>query len=233
MKKSELIIDFHAHILPGADHGSYSAKTSASQLALLGKAGVMAVVASPHFYPQKDSVESFLERRKKAAEGLFAVKREEHPRVFLGAEVLVCPGIDHMPDLQRLCVEGTDVILLEMPFSGWSDSHIEAVSKISRSGMTVVMAHIDRYPKADIIRLFSECEVLCQINGETQATLKGRKKAKWILENLPVVAVGSDIHGEDKNAAKNLVRLQCICEKAGVDVASITSELLSDAVSLI
>ena len=140
------IIDFHAHILPGADHGSKDTNTTKSQLELLKKAGVEAVVATPHFYPQNDNVESFLDRRKACTEELLTIVGER-PEIYLGAEVLVCAGIDHMPGLERLCIEGTDVILLEMPFSSWRDEHIEAVGKISRSGLTVVMAHIDRYPE--------------------------------------------------------------------------------------
>ncbi len=232
MKKSDFIIDFHAHILPGADHGSKSVKNSEEQLFLLKSAGVKSVVATPHFYPQKDSVDSFLERRSAAVGELSRIVSDVNPKVYLGAEVLVCPGIDHMQDFGRLCIEGTDVILLEMPFSSWNDSHIEAVSRISRMGMTVVMAHIDRYPTADIIRLCNECDVLYQINGETQATFKGRKKVKWIIENLPVIAVGSDIHGADKKAVKNLLSLVKRLEKAGLDVTSETQYLLENAISI-
>ena len=54
MEKNK-IIDFHAHILPGADHGSRDVKTTKAQLEMLAGAGVKAVVATPHFYPQKDS----------------------------------------------------------------------------------------------------------------------------------------------------------------------------------
>ena len=224
----EKIIDFHAHILPKADHGSASVKTSCEQLAVLYDAGVEGVVATPHFYPQNDSVSAFLERRERTARELLSadVKR---PRIYLGAEVLVCEGMDHMPDLERLCIEGTDVILLEMPFGFWRDEHIDAVSRIARSGLQVVMAHIDRYPEKDVARLLSECDVLCQINGETQKTFKGRKKADMLLKSYPVVAMGSDIHGSDKKAVKNLLKLSKRFEKIGIDAYGETRFLLEKA----
>jgi protein-tyrosine phosphatase len=225
------IIDFHAHILPGADHGSRNTETTRAQLELLKKAGVGAVVATPHFYPQNDSVEDFLERRSLCAKELSAID-VERPSVYLGAEVLVCAGIDHMPGLEKLCIEGTDVILLEMPFNSWREEHIEAVARISRSGLTVVMAHIDRYPEKDVARLLSECDVLCQLNGETQLTFKGRRKAKRLLQDFPCIAAGSDLHGDDKRAVKNLLRLEKEFEKAGIDTAEEMASLLENAKSI-
>ncbi len=230
MKKATELIDFHAHILPGADHGSRDIETSLSQLSILKKAGVEAVCATPHFYPQKDSVASFLERREGCAKALFSSVGEECiPKILLGAEVLVCPGIDHMEDLSKLCIEGTDVILLEMPFSTFNDSLVETVAKISRMGLTVVMAHIDRYPMSDIMKLCSECDVLYQLNGETVSTMKGRKKADKIVSLLPVVAIGSDIHGADKRAVKNFLGLAKRFEKAGIDHYGETCALLENA----
>lgn len=230
--KKQKIIDFHAHILPMADHGSDGLKTSLKQLDILNDAGVESVVATPHFYPQRDSVESFLKRRNKSVELLLSKKKEDRPLICLGAEVLVCPGIDHMPGLERLCIEGTDVILLEMPFNSWREEHMEAVARISRSGLTVVMAHIDRYPEKDVARLLSECDVLCQINGETQLTFKGRRKVKRLLQDFPCVAVGSDLHGDDKRALKNLLRLEKEFKKAGIDTAEEMSTLLENAKSI-
>ena len=40
--------DFHAHILPGADHGSDGMETSLTQLALAEAAGVDTIIATPH-----------------------------------------------------------------------------------------------------------------------------------------------------------------------------------------
>ncbi|MBE6587538.1 MAG: hypothetical protein E7647_03885 [Ruminococcaceae bacterium] len=223
------ITDFHAHILPGADHGSKNIETTKAQLSLMKDAGVDAVVATPHFYPQNDSVESFLERRKASAEALLSIEAESRPQVYLGAEVLVCPGIDHMPGIERLCIEGTGIMLLEMPFSSWSDGHIASVARLARKGFTVIMAHIDRYPEKDVARLVNECDVYYQINGETQSTLKGKMKAGKIMDKLPVAAVGSDIHGTDKTYVKNFLRLYEKCEKAGFDLSSYAKELLEGA----
>jgi protein-tyrosine phosphatase len=46
-----MIIDFHAHILPGLDHGCKDLTTAVTQLKMAKKAGIDVVVATSHFYP--------------------------------------------------------------------------------------------------------------------------------------------------------------------------------------
>ena len=65
-------LDYHAHILPGCDHGSDSVETSRRQLEMARKAGVATVCATPHFYPQRETVACFLDRRARTAELLRA-----------------------------------------------------------------------------------------------------------------------------------------------------------------
>ena len=60
------ICDFHAHILPNADHGSSSVQNSVFQLSMAGKCGVSRIVATPHFYPHKESVCDFVKRRNES-----------------------------------------------------------------------------------------------------------------------------------------------------------------------
>lgn len=201
------ITDFHAHILPGADHGSKSLETSESQLKILHSMGVTRVVATPHFYPNAVSVEGFLQRRDTAQEALSTLPAAGLPQVFVGAEVLVCPGIDRMPGLEKLCIKGTNVILLEMPFHKWDESLYEAVYNISRSNMKVVMAHIGRYHSSQSRRLIAECGVSVQLNGENIATFAGRRRVvSWLRAGI-VCAFGSDIHGPSKATAKELAAI--------------------------
>ena len=63
MKNKDIdIIDFHSHILPGADHGSSSVETSLAQLNSAKNAGVTRLIATPHFYPHRHTLEKFLAR---------------------------------------------------------------------------------------------------------------------------------------------------------------------------
>ena len=64
------MVDFHAHILPGADHGSRSLETSLTQIKLANECGVDKIIATPHFYPDKISLERFLDIREAAYQTL-------------------------------------------------------------------------------------------------------------------------------------------------------------------
>ena len=229
MGKISDLTDFHAHILPGADHGSSSLETSATQLRILYGAGVRRVVATPHFYPNAISVDGFLRKRDAAERSLASLSGERMPRIYVGAEVLVCAGIDRMPGLEKLCIKGTNVLLLEMPFAKWDDSLYEAVYNISRRGFRVVMAHIGRYPSGQSRRLISECGVPVQLNGENISTIRGRYNVMRWLEAGIVCAFGSDLHGPNKKQAKNLSSIYSFAGEYGEKINEKCSYLLKDA----
>ena len=93
-------IDFHSHILPGVDHGCASTEEFTAQLALMRSSGVDVAVATPHFYPEQTSIEDFLWLRDECAKALLAAMPKETPPIHLGAEVLVCPGMEEMEGLE-------------------------------------------------------------------------------------------------------------------------------------
>ncbi|MEI3569540.1 MAG: CpsB/CapC family capsule biosynthesis tyrosine phosphatase [Roseburia faecis] len=65
-----MLIDFHTHILPEIDDGSRNVEMSLNMLAAQREQQVDEIVATPHFYAQKDSVEEFLLRRQRSYEKL-------------------------------------------------------------------------------------------------------------------------------------------------------------------
>ena len=190
----DLRLDYHAHILPGCDHGSDGIETSLRQLEMAASAGVKTVCATPHFYPHRESVGSFLSRREKSAELLFENLSGNAPRVELGAEVLICDGMEQLKELPRLCREGTDELLLEMPFYEWRESIWDTLYQLlERKDMRVVIAHADRYPAENIEQLIRE-GVPLQLNAECLTKpLRRRRYLAWI-ENGYVSYLGSDIH---------------------------------------
>ena len=81
------MIDWHTHILPEMDDGSQDVAESISMINMLVSQGINTVIATPHFYANDETVDSFLERRKKALELLMAELPEGPPEIKLGAEV--------------------------------------------------------------------------------------------------------------------------------------------------
>ena len=223
-------VDFHTHILPRCDHGSRSIGMSLAQWELLTRAGFSAVVATPHFYAHEEaSVASFLERRDAAAEALLA---ETHggPRLYLGAEVLVFPGLETLPDLHRLCIGGGDILLLELPLGGWSKEHLETVAAIAEQGITPLIAHIDRYPIASLDMLYDYPALLFQVNVGSLTGL-GRKARYFrrMLRAGVVAALGSDLHGVPKDGYARYLRGFLRAGDALAAVNEHTAELLSTA----
>ena len=189
-------IDFHAHILPRCDHGSDSWRTSRQQLKLAREAGVEVICATSHFYGHHTSVEHFLEKRQRCYEDLMAHAPKGSPRVLLGAEVLAFEGIERLPGLAKLRLQGTKMLLLEMPFTRWSDGLLESVEALSEDErFRIVLAHVDRYDRRAVEQLFELNYVRGQLNVDNLKKRFGKRYLReWAREGL-IVAVGSDIHG--------------------------------------
>ena len=204
MSRSYEIIDFHAHILPGADHGSSSVDTTLEQLNLAQKAGVSKIIATPHFYPHIHTLDSFLEKRDAAYRSMLPIIPGEM-EIRLGAEVLICPGIENLPELDKLFVSGTNTLLLELSTSEFSEDSCASVCKLIDRGVNVVLAHADRYPVSYIERMIG-LGAKIQLNAVSLNTLFKRKPLySWLAREL-VVALGSDIHGRDSKAYPALVK---------------------------
>lgn len=226
------IIDFHSHILPGMDHGCDGLAQSLSQLALIKSGGSDTVVATSHFYPGSISLADFVQKREAAAELLKAHLPENAPQIAIGAEVYCTPGLENLKGLEALCVAGTRCLLLEMPSEGWRDAHFETVDALSCDGFTVVMAHIDRYPKKDVETLL-QLNVQTQINASALCSFLRRGALKKWFEADRVWALGSDLHGSEMGGYDHFPRaLRAIGEERMRRVMAHSEALLADAVYL-
>ncbi len=197
------IIDFHAHILPHADHGSESIEETIGQLDMIRKAGVDAVVALPHFYPNRHEVSSFLEKINASTQKILE-QAIESPRIYLGAEVLYYHSLEEMEGLDSLCIRGTKVLMLELPMEEWKQELLFTVEQLVHR-YTVVLVHIDRYLlyNYDMIEQLLELGAYAQINVEALFSRKLKKLLKPFLESDRIVALGSDLHNLDKQAYKD------------------------------
>lgn len=227
MKKDTVkIIDFHSHILPGADHGSDGIDTSLAQLALMAKAGVDIAVSTTHFYPQEDTVEAFLERRSKAVEELRRAKSDK-VKVALGAEVYSVAGLETLKGLEKLTVKGTNTLLLEMPIGFWSMNIIDTVLALDNR-FDLVLAHIDRYPTKDVNNLLN-MGIKAQVNASNIIRKQNRQRIASWLEEGAVWALGSDIHEADASAVKAFKKAQRLMKYDIEEIFCRTEELINGA----
>ncbi|MBR6744459.1 MAG: histidinol-phosphatase [Clostridia bacterium] len=194
------MIDWHSHILPNMDDGSRNVSESTTLLRMLADQGVDTVVATPHFYATAEAAEDFLQRRARCYESLTsAISSDfESPRILLGAEVKYYPGISAREDLRDFCIEGTRLLLLEMPFSEWTEYTVRELNVLACSkGVTIVLAHIERYlpfQRSDLWNRLRNNGILMQMNASYFSGLGTRRKALRLLEDGFVHMIGTDCH---------------------------------------
>ena len=196
-----MIIDFHSHILPACDHGSSGLSTSQKQIELSKNAGVDILCATSHFYPDRENVSEFLARRDRCFAELIECRGGEEanksPKILLGAEVLACAGLEKLPNIEALCLEGTNILLVEMPFARWHRELFETIEAMAyRKDVRTVLAHADRYEPCDVEAVL-DLEIPVQLNVESLSGLFVKKHLKDWIDRGVVVALGSDMHGTD------------------------------------
>lgn len=188
-----MMIDIHSHILPKADHGSHNLEESLKQLITASKYGVKGIVATPHFYPFNDSIEKFLKRRDKAFDELSAAN-STGIKIYKGAEVRLTTGLSSLKHIKKLAFENTNYLLLEMPSSTtWNNILLNEIIKLQSLGLTIIIAHIERYSSNQINKLM-EFDVLTQINAYSLfSPIKWFRIRKYIKSNV-VTFIASDSH---------------------------------------
>ena len=223
------MIDFHSHILPGIDDGSQSVVESLAMLAELKKQKVDTVVASPHYYVNERPPLRFLEKRAAAWEALREALPGDSPRVLLGAEVLYFSGLSRLDELPELCIENTDILLLEMPFRPWTEYMLREVEDlVYRRELTVLLAHIERYlryMKRDTLDRLLDSGMLVQANADFFLTFLTRRKALRMLDEGSIHVLGSDCHNTTTRAPRLTEAVRTIREHLGSPILKEMDEL--------
>lgn len=197
------MIDFHSHILPYVDDGSRDVAMTLSMCRILFAQGIHRMAATPHFYASRDSIEHFLSRRRESLERVHRAMQKtgtgDFPHLFPGAEVYYFPGIGRAAMLPKLCMAGSSVLLLEMPFCQWTDGMYQDILAMhQRQGLTVILAHIERYVKYQRDtgiwdKVMDLAHVYPQINAGAFLDRKKRRFCLSFLEQSDVL-LGTDCH---------------------------------------
>ncbi len=213
------ITDFHSHILPALDDGSKSAEESAEMLKSLAAQGVGRVVASPHFYANDQRVEEFLARRSAAAEALKPYLDEDMPQVVLGAELRYYEGVSRLEGLEKLCIQGSELLLLEMPERAWSEYVRRELTDLAcRGRIRPVIAHVERclpFQKAATAERLAAEGVLMQMNAEAFCGFFAKRRAVKLLKQGTVQFIGTDCHNLKDRAPNMDIALNTVRKKLG------------------
>ncbi len=213
------MVDFHSHILPGMDDGSKSLSESAKLLQDSYRQGIDLIAATSHFYAFENSPEAFLTRRNRAWAKLSNVLTEDMPTIRLGAEVQYFEGICHVPELRMLRLDGTRLLLLEMPFSRWSRRAVMDVVELNqRDEFQVLLAHVERYwkdqPESVWEQLLDE-GILMQAIASFFLVCKTKRRALKMLETGQIHLLGSDCHNTETRPQRLREAVKVIQAKLG------------------
>jgi len=190
-------VDFHAHVLPGVDHGSKDLAVSLLQLQWAKNAGIDTIVASPHFYGWKQDLAEFIRTRKEAWSILQPHAETLGVQIIPAAEVTLYRELSELTTLEELTVPNTSYMLLEMPMDVWGNWVYTAIEKIiSVHRILPIIVHVDRYSEKEVEKLL-DWNLIYQINAEPfQNIWKSRKFVQWVQQKR-VHLIGSDVHGDD------------------------------------
>lgn len=117
---------------------------------------------------------------------------------FLGCEAAWHSGLSHDDRLGDLCYQGTNFLLLEMPFDEWSEKVVDDVEYICTTlGLVPVIAHVERYRDVPrkLMRRLRNLPVVLQSNASYLIDMDTRRDAVADIEDGRVNILGSDSHG--------------------------------------
>ena len=218
--------DLHTHILPGMDDGARDADESVVLLRQEQAQGVDTVVLTPHFYRDRETPGQFLRRRAEAFEKLSSAlnklpveERQGLPRLILGAEVAWDHALRDCEQIQELCIGQTKNLLLELPFTPWSDHTINLIYDLMGSaGIAPVIAHLERYLKSQSmgrIRDILEMGVPVQISAEALRYPLLRRQLIKLLRGNQIHLIASDCHCADTRPPNLKMAMDVVRKKLG------------------
>ncbi|HHT25392.1 MAG TPA: hypothetical protein GXZ76_07790 [Clostridiaceae bacterium] len=222
-------IDSHTHILPAMDDGAKNVEESEQMICSLKEQGIEEIFLTPHYYSHKESIDKFLKRRNKSFQDLKPILDHYDMKYHLGAEVYAIPAIFNYANLSDLCIEETNLILLEMSSPKSDPEHeLNLIREIyARHSVEIILAHIDRYPfmlNQKTLKEFVKLDVYMQLNLDflDAGFFTKQKHLKYIKQGY-VQFLGTDCHRiTDKQIPKiQKYRLQLAAKLTAEELRSI------------
>jgi protein-tyrosine phosphatase len=191
-------VDVHSHVVPSGDDGAQRIIEGRGLCREAARHGTAVLYATPHVWPHL----VLTEEREQLVRANFAELTSEELglELRLGFELTPAPPLLEQ-DLRRYVLDGTNAVLIEVPFTGGERLLVEICELMEEQRLQPVIAHPERteavLDKPSLAREFAERGWLLQVNG---SSLTGRHGAEieslaWDLVDESLVGlVGSDGH---------------------------------------
>lgn len=223
------MFDIHSHCLPGIDDGAKNKDEALIMLREAYEKGTVTVAATPHIKPYtEEDIENAVRLREQSFLSLSG--EAGLPKIIKGFEVYLGAEITQHTNFRDLCIEGTDCMLIEMPFRPWDSFAIERLELIKNSGVTPVLAHVERYIKIGQNKslLLKTENVIYQINAEAFFCFGTRRFAKMLIRSGRRVVIGSDMHDPVKRKSRMAEAYSKVGKKGDAFVRAFEGEAVKD-----
>lgn len=192
-----ITIDIHTHILHGTDDGAVHINEAISLLESEVEQGIETVVLTPHFCPEENEIDEFLQQRQKKIEALREAASHLPIRLLAGAEVLYSNRIPEFAS--RLCIEGTPYLLIEFQTYVYPQISIEVFRQLRQQGIVPIIAHGERYRFPGAVALMEKLVnvgALVQVNVDSILNFRLRKRIYELADRDMIHLLASDAHSQ-------------------------------------
>ena len=133
-------VDLHSHVVPSGDDGAQTLAQGFELCELAARSGTEVLYATPHVSP----VVPLTAARERTVRAAFEELRELAPlELRLGYELTPWRALLR-EEPSRYALEGTEAVLVEVPFLGPADGFLALAEHIEAAGLTPLVAHPER-----------------------------------------------------------------------------------------
>ena len=214
-------IDCHSHLLPGVDDGAQEPEEAKDKLRLLRSQGVATAILTPHVnsaFGNRTLTKEELRRRFSSLKEACEKEPGAYPVLTLGCEYYLDPYSEDSID--PITMAGSDVVMMELPYSVGLTGVIRAVNVARGQGYRVLLAHPEKYyafqsqwDKA-LEFLRSSPDVFVQV--ETWDIGQHKEYAWRFIKSRASTVIGTDSHGYRRFPVYDLA-VAALTEWAGED----------------
>jgi protein-tyrosine phosphatase len=138
---SPSFVDCHSHVVPSGDDGAGSVEEGFALCREAARHGTTILFATPHVWPHLVLTETRETEVREAYERI----RDDNAglELRLGWELTPTAALLE-EDPHRYVLEGTDFVLMEVPFTGPADELVALAERTENAGLRPVIAHPER-----------------------------------------------------------------------------------------
>jgi protein-tyrosine phosphatase len=196
-------VDLHSHVCPSGDDGAQSMAEGADLCVAAARHGTRTLFATPHVAAHVPPDE---EREALVAERVEELRARTGLDLRLGWELTPIAELLDL-DPRRYALEGLDVVLMEVPFTGSADLLVALAEHTEAEGLTPLIAHPERteavLERPALAEELAERGWPLQVNSTSLLGRHGpeRQELGWrLLREGVAQVVASDGHRETRPA---------------------------------